>query len=664
MAAGDTSINGNLETREGSPALLGRRDWVYLLGLLVPFVVYDLVLKAILVFSQPENPGFLGGFGLMRSDILFNAGYVLFWAGLFAVARRGAYRWIVVGLFHLVTICVAIVTTTAYQYFKTTGSTLDSGYVYLLLAAPEGTGKVIASEITPAIVLLLLAIVVYVILGPWLVTRLVGRWRGFAGGGTRMARVSWLRVIGVVLAAYAMFSFSLIPGGSTTGASRAFSKDAFVNVVTTAAEVAESDQLAAAPVDPAVAAPPPEASLVPTDESGAGSDKRNVVMIFLESTRAGATTPYNQQGLDTTPFLDELARDSLLVQKAYAVVPHTHNALTATNCGVEPPLDRWGTMLLGTRDDSVPSTCLPDLLRELGYNSAYFMSQSSSFERSPDIMKNLGYEDFYSVESMNTEGFEQTNYFGYEDEVMLEPSKEWLQKNGDEPFLATYLTSAPHHDYLAPDKRYGSKKFSDNELVNRYLNSVRNEDFFLKNLFDQYKKLGLYDNTVFVILGDHGEGFGEHGRFQHDNTIYEEGLRIPMLIHDPQQFQGGATLEGPVTQLDVLPTVADLLGYRVEGGAYGGSSLLGPISKDRTLMSSCWNEKGCLARLQGMEKYIYHFDDKPEEVFDLSKDPAERQNLAAERSPEELEKRRREVLEWRSKVNSKYGMQTATEEQQ
>jgi phosphoglycerol transferase MdoB-like AlkP superfamily enzyme len=658
MAAGDTSGNENPETREGSRSLLGRRDWIYLLGLLVPFIVYDLALKAILVVSQPENPGFLGGFGLMRSDILFNAGYVLFWVGLFAVARRGAYRWIVVVLFHVVTMCVALITTTAYQYFKTTGSTLDSGYVYLLLTSPEGTGEVIASELTPGILILLLAIVAYAILGPLLVTRLVSRWRGFTAGGARTARVSWLRVTGVVLAAYAMFSFSLIPGGSTTGASRAFSKDAFVNVVTTAAEVAESDRLIAAPADPAVAAPPPEASLVSTGET----EKRNVVMIFLESTRAGATTPYNQQGLDTTPFLDELARDSLLVHKAYTVVPHTHNALTATNCGVEPPLDHWGTMLLGARDDSVPSTCLPDLLQEEGYNSAYFMSQSSDFERSPKILENLGYDEFYPIESMDTEGFEQTNYFGYEDEVMLEPSKEWLRKNGDEPFLATYLTSAPHHDYLAPDKRYGSKKFSDNDLVNNYLNSVRNQDFFLKGLFEQYKKLGLYEDTVFVILGDHGEGFGEHGRYQHDNTIYEEGLRIPMLIHDPQQFQGGATLEGPVTQLDVLPTVTDLLGYGIEGGAYGGSSLLGPISKDRTLMFSCWNDKGCLARLQGMEKYIYHFDDKPEEVFDLSKDPAERQNLAGQRSSEELEKRRREVLEWRAKVNSKYGMQPATEE--
>jgi lipoteichoic acid synthase len=651
MTVGDD----NVVTRAAARSLLGRRDWVYLLALLVPFVVYDLVLKGALVFAGSGNPGLLGGLGLMRSDLLFNLGYMLLWVGLFALARRRPSRWIVVGLFHVVTMVVALITTSAYQYYKVTGSTLDSDYLYLWLASPEGTGGAIASELTPGILALLLVVVSYAALGPALVTRLVLRQRGWSGAALRTpVEVSWLRIVGVGLAAYALLSLSLLPGGSSTGASKSFSRDAFVNVVMTAAQVAESEELPEIAAEPVAENPPAEANLAST----ADTEKRNVVMIQLESTRARATTPYNES-LDTMPFLDELAKQSLLVEQAYTVVPHTHNALAAINCGIEPPLDRWGTMLLGAREDSVPAACLPDLLKEQGYNSAYFMSQSESFERSPDILENLGYEEFYSADRMETEGFEKTNYFGYEDEVMLEPSRKWLeqQKKSGEPFLASYLTSAPHHDYLAPSERYGSKNFTDNELVNRYLNSVRNQDFFLKKLIDQYKKLGLYEDTVFVILGDHGEGFGEHGRFQHDNVIYEEGLRIPLLVHDPKYIQSGATLEGPVNQLDILPTVTDLLGYEVKGGTYGGSSLIRPMRKDRTLMFSCWNESGCLASLKGKEKYIYHFEDQPEEIFDLSQDPTERQNLSGKRSPEELEKRRRELLEWRAKVNSQYGMQ-------
>jgi lipoteichoic acid synthase len=652
--------NDNSETRGAFRSLLSLRDWIYLLSLLVPFVVYDLALKGALVLSRPENPGLGGGLGLMRSDLLFSAAYVLLWVGLFAVARRGVFRIVVVGLFHTVTILVALLTTSAYQYFKVTGSTLDSGYLYLWYNSPEGTWGAIASELTPGLLALLTFIFAYALLGPLLVTRLVTRWRGWPDAdGAPATEVSWLRVFGVGLAVYALFSFSLLPGGASTDESRSFAQDSVINLVITGIEVAESDELPALVADTVVEeAPPPaaEASFVPIE-----SERRNVVLILLESTRAVATTPYNQD-LETTPFMDELAKSSLLVQRAYTVVPHTHNALTATSCGVEPPLDYWGTMMLGTVNDSVPFTCLPDLLKEQGYKSAFFMSHESTFERSPEILESLGYEGFYSVENMDTEGFEKSSYFGYEDDIMLEPSEKWLKEHKDEPFLATYLTSAPHHDYRAPQERYGRKEFTDYDLVNRYLNGVRNQDFFLKNLFDQYKELGLYEDTVFVILGDHGEAFGEHDRYQHDNVPYEEGLRIPMLVHDPRQFQNGATLSGPVTQLDILPTVADLLGYEIDGGDYSGSSFLRPLSKNRTLMFSCWYENGCLASHKGTEKYIYHFDDQPDELFDLSKDPAERQNLIGQLTQEEIEQRRRELLEWRAKVNAKYNMHVRTEE--
>ena len=485
-------------------------------------------------------------------------------------------------------------------------------------------------------------------------TRLVVWWRGWTDAQT--GSISWLRLAGVGLAAYALLSLSL-PGSESARVSKSFSRAAFANMIMSAAEPTEDKEIPDFVPDPTSEKPPPDASLFP----GAESERRNVVLIFLESTRAGATTPYNKD-LKTTPFLDELAKNSMIAEQAYAVVPHTHNAITATNCGIDPPLDRWGTLSLATRK---PSKCLPELLKEQGYDTAYFMSQTSTFENSPKIMDNMGYEEFHSVETMDKEGFEQTNYFGYEDDVMLEPSRKLLekQKQSGKPFLATYLTSAPHHQYLAPQKSYGRKNFSEDDLVNRYLNSVRYEDFFLKNLFDQYKKLGVYEDTVFVILGDHGEGFGEHGRYQHDNIIYEEGLRIPLLIHDPRWCEKGCESSGriqtPVTELDILPTVVDLLGYGIKGGEYKGNSLLRPLPEGRPLLFSCWNESGCLASIRGKEKYIYHFDDQPEEIFDLSKDPLERQNLAGERDAKELEERKSELLEWRSRVNYKYGTEAS-----
>jgi arylsulfatase A-like enzyme len=256
---------------------------------------------------------------------------------------------------------------------------------------------------------------------------------------------------------------------------------------------------------------------------------------------------------------------------------------------------------------------------------------------------------------MNTEGFEQTNYFGYEDDIMLKPSEQWLKEHQDEPFLAQYLTGTGHDDYRCLSTRYGSENFSEDDELNRYLNCIRYQDFFLKNLFDQYKELGLYENTVFVIYGDHGEAFGEHDRYQHDNVPYEEGLRIPMLIHDPRRFQSGERVEELSSQIDILPTVLDVLGYEVRNGQYPGYSLLRQLPADRTLNFSCITNRKCLASLKGDEKYIHHYNNEPDELFDLSEDPSEEQNLASERSKVELDERRQNLLRWRADVDAMYG---------
>ena len=630
-------------------SLLSRRDWIYLLSLLIPFIAYDLVLKGVLVASWPKELGLMESLGLMRSDLFFVLGYALLWVGLFAMARKGLPRHVVVGLFHVVTVFIALISAFAYQYFKVTGSTLDSGFMLFSLSSPKGLIAVVESETSPGMLALIFVVLAYAFFGPWLITRAVERGR-LSGAHARLVETPWLHLAGVGLVACTLLSFSLLPGGSGGIArpGKSFSLDAFVNVAITAAEAAESEAYSGSAADTA-----PAASLLPA----AGSEqRRNVVLVHLESTRAQSVTPYNED-LGTTPFLNELAKESLLAERAYAVVPHTTNAIATANCGIDPPLNPWQTSSLG---DRVLSRCLADLLAEQGYDTVWFTSSTATFEieRLPELVKNLGYEEFYPVESMDTEGFEQANYFGYEDDVMLEPSREWLEEHKDEPFLATYETITPHHQYLAPEERYGREEFDENDELNRYQNSVRYQDFFLKNLFDQYKKLGLYEDTVFVLYGDHGEGFAEHGRYQHDNTIYEEGIRIPMIVHDPRRFEDGARVTAPVSQLDVLPTVADLLGYEIEGGDYQGYSLLGSLPEDRTLMASCWSESGCMASIKGTEKYIYHFDDKPEELFDLSKDPGERNNLAGQYSPEELDERRRELLEWRAKVNATYGKST------
>jgi arylsulfatase A-like enzyme len=160
-----------------------------------------------------------------------------------------------------------------------------------------------------------------------------------------------------------------------------------------------------------------------------------------------------------------------------------------------------------------------------------------------------------------------------------------------------------------------------------------------------------------VIYGDHGEGFGEHGRYVHENNPYEESLRVPLLIHCEEYLRKGERFAGLSNHLDILPTVLDLLGYEVEGEEYPGYSLLRPPG-ERTIVASCFNKDKCLASIKVFKKYIHHYGDRPDELFNLSEDPLEEHNLAGERTRKEMDERRKELLRWRSRIKALYGGRT------
>jgi hypothetical protein len=641
-----------------SIALLDRWDWVYLLSLLVPLVAYQLAFKLVALVSEYPDSGVWGALRLLRSDVLFDLGYALLWIGLFAVSR-GMLRRVVLVLFHAAAILVVVVGTCAYHYFRSTGTTLDYPIVaYYLTKLREAQGAV-SSSVSLSAWLVLLAAILYALLGPMLVTRVLMRpsstrrpsgrppgaeIRETSSGGQRSGRELTRReflAAGVVTAAGTfLLKESLLPE-EAADASASFSRAPLSNLAATKLEELEMEVA----VEKVKARHPlANARLKPTPRTR----RRHVALIHLESIRERSVTPYNDD-FETMPYLAKLAKDSLLVERAYTTIPHTSKAIVSVNSGLYPSPE---TDIVEAEPGGIPARCIAELLAEQGYKTAWFQSAKQSFEDRLQLVENFGYGHFQAYESMKTEGFQRANYLGYEDDIMLEPSRRWLEESGDAPTLVMFLGVTPHHQYLAPT-RYGRKHFAEKDGLNRYLNAIRYDDFWTKNIIEMYKDLGLYEDTIFVIYGDHGEGFGEHGRYQHDGVIWEEGLRVPLLVHDPDSFDGGARLRGPAHMMDLAPTIVDMLGYEVVDGEYPGRSVL-DLPEDRTLLFGCRPDLLSTARIQEQEKYIYHFGNRPDEFYDLAKDPLERNNLATKIGGKELDRQRSELLKWHAETTAAY----------
>jgi lipoteichoic acid synthase len=404
--------------------LLSPRDWIYALSLLIPFVIYDLAMKVLDVLFQPGDHSLALSLELIRSDILFNLGYALLWIGLFALPGA-VLRQVVVVLFHATTALVVIVSTSAHQYFRETGATLDYNVIALWISKPKEIAPLVSQGVPLLAWVVLAAALFYVTVGPWLVTRAVERWRRSSArfqvetfvsrSSVVTPRTTYLGSFGLGLMALGFCSLSALVGTSPAVASKSLVRDQFVNVVLTGVEGSTSEK-DDSKSRPAIENPAAHASLAETLQT----KRRNVVLIHLESTRAQSVTPYNKD-LKTTPFLNELAKESLLAERAYTTVPHTSKAVTSVNCGIFPHLVPEVTEAV---PGGIPVPCLPSLLKQQGYSTVFFQSSTEDFENFKGLVKNFGYEEYYPLESMDQKGFVRTNYFGPEDDIMLKPSED------------------------------------------------------------------------------------------------------------------------------------------------------------------------------------------------------------------------------------------------
>ena len=365
---------------------------------------------------------------------------------------------------------------------------------------------------------------------------------------------------------------------------------------------------------------PEELYRSPRLTAGEVADRPDVVLFLLESTGAGVVAPYTE--VERTPALDRLSRNGLTVERAYASVSHTSKALVGMLCGMWPRLEMESRESL---EDHLPLACLPRLLRELGYRTAFMQSALARFENRPGLVQNLGYEDAAYRETLIRPGFRPVGYFGLDDRSLLEPALSWVEAADARPFFLTVLTSNTHHPYETPE--VGPEQ-AVREPLESYRKALAAQDRLLGDLVAGLERLGRLDSTLLIVLGDHGESFDRRGPRQHDAVPYEEVTRVPWVMHWPDRWAEPGTLGGLRHHLDLMPTVLGLLGVSWEG-TLPGRDLFATGGHER-VVSSCWYRNVCLSERSGDLKIVYHFGMKPVEVFDLSVDPGERHDLAAE----------------------------------
>jgi phosphoglycerol transferase MdoB-like AlkP superfamily enzyme len=294
-------------------------------------------------------------------------------------------------------------------------------------------------------------------------------------------------------------------------------------------------------------------------------------------------------------------------------------------CGIPP---RLGFEIVEGDVDGIGGRCLPALLEEQGYATALFTTALLSFEDNDAMFAHMGFGQIRGRNDFRDRGFEELGYIGLDDRAAVAPALEWIDgvTQKQTPFFLTYVTIGGHHPYHVPEdhQRQAFPQAIAAEQAN-YFNALRHTDDVLRDLFRGFEKRGRLDSTLFIILGDHGEAFGEHGRWVHNEVPWEEGLHVVGLIVGPDIAAG--RILGVRQQIDIVPTVAAGLGFEIAGGKLPGYDLLGPVPDDRRVYFSSWFANW-LAYREGPTKHIYHFGVLPPEAYDLVRDPLEQQNIA------------------------------------
>lgn len=353
----------------------------------------------------------------------------------------------------------------------------------------------------------------------------------------------------------------------------------------------------------------------------------NVVVILVDTLRADHL-PTHGYARATAPFVDSLARAGVVFENAWSTsswtAPATASLFTSLypqDHGVVHSLDREaadGRRLV----DRIPGDVetLAEMFRAAGYRT---LGVSDNAHVSRETGFDQGFDEFESGTGATAERLHK----------WVRDRRERLARG---PYFLYVHYVEPHEPYLprepwhADFARDGRAHPTHAKFVDAYDSEIRSLDDGLARL---YRACGWAEDTVVIVTSDHGEEFGDHGRGGHAHTLYDEVLRVPLIVHG---VPGAVArrVDEPVSLVDVLPTLRELLGGPADPRAEGVSLLPllrgGTTGFDRPLFAHLVQfETGRVwdASIEGGWKRL-RLSDGTSHLFDLDGDPREIHDLA------------------------------------
>jgi membrane-anchored protein YejM (alkaline phosphatase superfamily) len=347
----------------------------------------------------------------------------------------------------------------------------------------------------------------------------------------------------------------------------------------------------------------------------------NIVFFIMESVGTRYIFDTSNGHPMPMPFLHKLSKEGLYLEKHFTTSNVSTKAVFSLFSGL---YDFFNREAFGTRPDAeVPA--IYNWLGE-GYDRFLVTPSSISWYFPTKFVKNNGLSEIHSYENLKfkiKEEFHSLGHYIARDEI--ETVDFFIQRlsQAREPFLGIYISFVAHFPYFDYGENYRIME-QDGRLISRYYNNLNLLDHMIKRIYDHLQEQGLLERTILVIVGDHGQAFGQHhpNNFMHYRYSYNENLETPAILYQPALFKS-RVFGFPTSHVDILPTLLDAMRVPYPPMVFDGESLFSDPRGRRSLFFYGYEES--VSSLDShLIKVQYSLKKKNCWAFDLKTDPDEK----------------------------------------